>query len=160
MTTNVNKQELLLRLQAGYDRFRQMIAHLTPAQLQTVGVIGTWSIKDVIAHFIAHEQFALRELAAARRVERYDNPFEDTDEMNGAAVAQNAGAPVEQVLLAWETSFRQVVAMVETLTDDEFAVDGPVVRCLDDTIDGALANNTYEHYSEHTPAILAWIEQW
>src|SRR5215471_18606058 len=134
MDSDINKQELLQRLQGGYDRFQQLIVHLTPAQLQVAGVIGRWSIKDLIAHFITHEQFALSEIAAARQGKTYHNPFQDADEMNAAVVEQYTDAPIEQVLVAWETSFRQVVAAVEALTDAEFAVDGSVVRLLEDTI--------------------------
>jgi hypothetical protein len=159
MNTDVDKQELLRRLHSGFARLHQMIAHLTPQQLDTAGVIGTWSIKDTIAHFIAHEQFALNELSAARRGESYRNPFRDSDAMNAAAVAQYVDEPVDRVLRAWEASFRQVVATVDSLTEADFSPDGSVVHCLGDTIDGALANNTYEHYAEHLPAIEAWMRQ-
>lgn len=159
MDGDVDKQELLQRLQLGYVRFQQLIVHRTPDQLQVAGVIGSWSIKDLIAHFIAHEQFALREIAAARRGERYHTPFQDTDQMNAAVVEQYADTPIEHVLVAWETSFRQVVAEVEALTDAEFAIDGTVVGLLEDTIDGALGNNTYEHYAEHTPEVVSWLSR-
>lgn len=157
MDRDIGKQELLQRLQSGYARFQQLIAHLTPAQLQAPGVIGRWSIKDLIAHFIAHEQFALSEIAAAQRGEKYHSPFQDSDEINAAVVEQYADTPAEEVFAAWETSFRGVVAAVQALADAEFAADGAVARLLEDTIDGALANNTYEHYAEHTPAVAAWI---
>ena len=71
MQLNGEKQDLLERLHAGYKHFRLIIGDLTPLQLQTPGVVGHWSLKDLIAHFIAHEQFALRELVAARQGEHY-----------------------------------------------------------------------------------------
>lgn len=157
MTVEVTKQVLLQRLRAGYARFHQILTPLTPSQLETKGVIGSWSIKDTIAHFIAHEQFALCELAAAQRGETYENPYADTDTMNAGAVAQYAQAALDQVLLDWNTSFQQIIAAVESLREIDFAEDSLVVSCLSDTIDGALANNTYDHYAEHIPIIQAWI---
>ncbi len=46
MDRDIDKQELLQRLQAGYDHFQHLIVHLTPAQLQAAGVIGNWSILE------------------------------------------------------------------------------------------------------------------
>lgn len=61
----VDRIELLRRLDREYRRFCNRIAPLTPEQMQTPGVVGLWSTKDLIAHLIAHEQFALRELEHA-----------------------------------------------------------------------------------------------
>ena len=157
MAEHVSKYELLQRLHKGCEQFRHLIAPLTHAELGTPGVLGAWSIKDIVAHFIAHEQFALGELAAARNGEAFEYPVEGTDAINAAATAQHSGTPAEQVLLRWEQSFRQVVALAEALAEADFAPDSAVVQRLGDTIDGALANNTYEHYAEHTPAVREWI---
>jgi hypothetical protein len=156
---DVDKSELLARLHTGYTQVHGLIAPLTPSQLQTGGVIDGWSIKDLIAHFIAHEQFALHEIAAAQRGEHFHHPYHDTDAMNAAIVAHYADTSPEQVLCDWERSFGQVIALVEGLTDAEFHASGAVVQLLGDTIDGALANNTYEHYAEHMPTLLAWLSQ-
>lgn len=159
MTSEIDKQELLRRLQSGYEHFRLQIAPLTATQLERGSAIGSWSVKDLVAHFIAHEQFALHEISAARRGQQEPIPFPDTDETNSAAIERYADATADQVLQAWETSFHQIVALVQSLDDNEFAPEGPLVRCLGDSIDGALANNTYEHYAEHAPALLLWVKR-
>lgn len=46
-------------------------------------------------------------------------------------------------------SARQVVAAVAALAEADFDPAGPLAAALDDTIDGALANNTYAHWAEH-----------
>ncbi|KPV51370.1 hypothetical protein SE17_21570 [Kouleothrix aurantiaca] len=159
MTAAIGKRELLARLHAGYDAFQQLIAPLSEAQMSAPGVQGAWSLRDVVAHFVAHEQFALHELAAARRGERYQHPISGSDAMNAAAVAEHSATPAGEVLHAWEASFRAVVAAVTALREDDFADGSALTAALGDTIDGALANNTYEHYAEHTPALLAWLAQ-
>lgn len=159
MTASMTKAALLQRLHAGYQQVEQLIAPLTSEQLQTKGVVGDWSIQDIIAHFIAHEQFALRELAAAQRDETYQNPYADTDVMNAEAVGQYAQLAVDHVMDAWEESFHQIITAVQLLADADFLADSAVVQRLGDTIDGALANNTYDHYAEHLPAMQTWIAQ-
>jgi uncharacterized protein (TIGR03083 family) len=157
MKAGIPQSELLHRLHAGYRAFHALIDPLDAGQLQQAGVIGDWSVKDLVAHFIAHEQFALAELSAARRGEQYQPEFGDTDTLNAEAVARYAVQPVAAVLAAWQVSFRQLVAAVESLSAAEYADDGMLARCLNDTIEGALANNSYEHYAEHRPAVEAWI---
>jgi uncharacterized protein (TIGR03083 family) len=155
----VDRAELLRRLDREYRRFHSAIAPLTPAQLQAHGVVGAWSIKDVIAHFIVHEQFALHELQHALRGERYRPQEPETATINARAVAERRSQSLDDVLQAWDESYHQVVAAVRSLTDAAFDPTGPVVQLLEDTIDGALGNNTYDHYAEHLPTIEAWVRQ-
>jgi len=41
------------------------------------------------------------------------------------------------------------------LTESDFAPGSALEHALGDTVDGALANNTYEHYVEHLPGLEA-----
>jgi uncharacterized protein (TIGR03083 family) len=157
MGQHVDKVELLRRLDREYHRLHAVIAGLTPKQMQMPGVVEGWSIKDLIAHFIPHEQFALEELRHALRGEPLVVDAGSADTINDRVVAHQRQQSLAEVLAAWEQSFQQVVSAVEQLPDAAFDPAGPVVRTLDDTIDGALANNTYDHYAEHLPAIQAWI---
>jgi len=155
----VDRKELLKRLDHEYRRFRNSIAPLTPKHFETPGVVGTWSIKDLIAHFIAHEQFALHELQHALRGERYQPDENEADAINDRAVADYQQQSLDEVLHAWDISYHQIVVLVEALPDDAFQPMGSFVQVLEDTIDGALGNNTYLHYAEHLPSVEAWLRQ-
>ncbi len=157
MDQHIGRAELLARLARSYQRVIATLAPLTPAQLGTPGVVGDWSIKDVLAHFIAHEQFALAELDHARRGQRYEPGMADLDTINARAVAERQGKPAIAVLRDWQASYQQVVAAVQALPEADFDPAGPLAQALGDTIDGALGNNSYEHYAEHLPAIEAWL---
>ena len=159
MEETIDRTELLLRLERAYNRFRDAIAPLTETELQTAGAAGKWSIQDLVAHFIVHEQAALCELKHARRGERYQPAEQDTDRTNDLAVEEWAGYSSGYVLQAWEKSFRQVVAAVQGLHETDFDPAGALVQALGDTIDGAFGNNTYGHYAEHFPSVEAWIHQ-
>ena len=82
----MNRDALTEALEAARAKLDAALEGLNAEELTAPGTIGDWSIKDLLAHFIAHEQFALSELAAARRGETYRNPFQDSDEMNAAAL--------------------------------------------------------------------------
>jgi ribosomal protein S18 acetylase RimI-like enzyme len=159
MDETVDRTELLRRLEREYRRFQGALAALAPEQLEAPGAIDAWSIKDLVAHLIAHEQFALREVRHALRGERFVPDTHDSRVVNARAVAERQHQPAAEVLQAWEASFEQVVAAIQALPDSAFDPDGAVVQLLEDTIDGAFGNNTYEHYAEHLPAVEAWLRQ-
>jgi uncharacterized protein (TIGR03083 family) len=145
----VSKAELLDRLQRDHTRLEAVLDRLTPAQLTAPGAIGAWSIKDLLAHLIAHEQRALEEVRSALRDERLEIDHAANDAFNAGAVTAYRALSLAAVREAWEASYRQVVETVATLPDAAFDPSGPVVAALADSIDGALANNTYAHYAEH-----------
>jgi trans-aconitate methyltransferase len=118
-----------------------------------------WSVKDVIAHFIAHEQRALDELDHALRGEPYHFDFGCNDTFNEGAVLACRKLSYEDVVAAWENSVAGVMAVVKQLTDADFDPAGVVVQRLEDSIDGAMANNTYEHWQDHGAQIEAWLQQ-
>lgn len=157
MEQQVGRDELLARLERSYRRVIDTLVPLAPAQLETPGVVGDWSIKDVLVHFIAHEQFALAELAQARRGQPFEPEAAGSDAINARAVGERAHQPAASVLRDWQDSYQQVVSAVRALADADFDPGGTLAQALGDTIDGALGNNSYEHYAEHLPAIEAWL---
>lgn len=155
----VGKDELLRRLHNGYREFNEGIKQLSSEQMETPGANGTWSIKEVISHFIAHEQFALTEIRYALAGKQYVPAETDIHLFNEQAVAVRRDQSLEQIIQAWDESFRQVIEVVERLPESAFDPSGDYIRLLGDTIDGALGNNTYQHYAEHLVTITTWISK-
>jgi uncharacterized protein (TIGR03083 family) len=152
------KAELLRRLVDEQNRFVSLLDGLTPQQYLEPCVIGGWSIRDLLAHLIAHEQRALLELAFAQRGETFAIDHAMGNAFNGGAAM--ACRPLDPIVLraAWERSYQQVVDAVAALSDDEFLPSSPLGLALGDSIDGALGNNTYGHYAEHRVDVERWLE--
>jgi hypothetical protein len=157
METQVGKEELLERLERERELFTAVLARIPPARLDARGALGDWSVKDIVAHLVAHEQRALEELRRALRGERLEIDHDANDAFNAGAVAALRGQPFEVVLAIWDASYEEVVETVVALPEETFAPASSVVTALDDSIDGALANNTYAHYAEHRPDLEAWL---
>jgi len=153
MDALVTKPVLLDRLHQEYTRFHSCLAQLTAEQMNVPHTIRDWSVKDLIAHLIAHEQRALHEVRAAVWGQRVDIDHAANNTFNAGAAAATRPYPIEAVLEAWQRSFDEVVAEVTALPDVYFHESHPITNILDDTIDGTLANNTYAHYCEHIPDI-------
>jgi hypothetical protein len=157
MESHVTKVELLRRLEAGQAQFEAVLARLTPTQIEHLEVGDGWTVKDLLAHFIAHEQRALEELRMALRDEPADIPLLDNDAFNLGAIFACRSQSFEQIRAAWNESFREVISAVQALTEADFDPSGSLVQRLGDTIDGAFANNSYEHYAAHRQELEAAI---
>lgn len=156
-STKVSRAELLSRLARDHQLLEATLAALTPRQHSAPGVLGKWSVKDILAHLIAHEQQALDELRDARLGERIEIDHASLDLFNAEAVRASHARSYDEVHASWNASYREVVAAVETLPDEDFAPDSPIAQTLGDSIDGALGNNTYAHYAEHRAEIEHWL---
>jgi uncharacterized protein (TIGR03083 family) len=155
----VDKAELLRRIQREQEAFLQVLEDVPDDALTTPNTIGQWSVKDLVAHFIAHEQRALRELQTAARGEKFNIPLDDNDAFNALAVESLQTHSLQDVLAAWVASTAQLQTAVEALSDDDFDPASPTCEALEDSIDGALGNNTYEHYAEHLPEVEKWLRK-
>src|SRR4030095_374046 len=62
-TEHIGKSELLLRLRTSRDPVASLLAAIPPAAFLQSDTIDRWSVRDLLAHFVAHEQRALAEIA-------------------------------------------------------------------------------------------------
>ncbi len=157
---------LLERIRSARAPLETAFAGLGAERMTERPAQGGWSIKDHLAHVTLWEELALG------RVEgRTDREYElfgmdeataeaaDIDALNAAVYERNKDKPLEQVLSAFQATHARLLAAIERLpaTDLErpFSADDPRQRTLRTTI----AENTYEHYPEHTQAIQALAGQ-
>jgi uncharacterized protein (TIGR03083 family) len=159
MESHVNQAELLERLAREHERLEAVLAQLTPEECMTQRIAGDWTIQDILAHLIAHEQRALQELHSARRGEPLMIDHSATDRFNAEAVQALRGKSYEEVYTMWSASYHAAVMAVRSLSADDFAPTSLTVTTLGDSIDGALGNNTYEHAAEHRREIERWLER-
>ncbi len=149
----VGKAELVERLKRESGRLDDAIK-----RLDRNARIGAWSLAEFLAHLIAHEQRAMNEVQAALRGEPFAIDHDANDAFNQGAAFSSRAYPLATVYRAWLDSSASVIDFVRSLPDDVFRAPNAVTRILGDTVDGALANNTYAHYAEHVPNLLGLLE--
>jgi Mycothiol maleylpyruvate isomerase N-terminal domain len=157
---HVEKRELLLRIRTSRDSVASLIAAIPPTAFLQTDALGHWSARDLLAHFVAHEQRALAEIVLAQRGERLTIDHAGADEFNAGAAFAWAPLQPAEARAAWDRSYRRVVEALEALSEADFAPGSALEQALGDTVDGALANNTYAHYAEHLPALEAFVARY
>jgi hypothetical protein len=153
---------LLSIMQAERAEWEALLAQVGEERMDTPGVEGQWSVKDIVAHLTWYDRTVVEGAQTVMRGE----PFVRTglralatDERNERIAAESHNRPLRDVLADSRQVFDQVLAVVRACPDDVLA-DGHLVGLPEDMPPWVLvANNTYEHYREHGRAIRAWLDR-
>jgi len=157
----MDKLRLLDMIRMEHDFLLRALAGLTPDEMAVPGVVGEWSIKDILAHVTVWEQRFLGWLDAADRGETPERPepgytWDDTDALNERDFRANQGRALAEIWVDFERSYAQMVERTIALPDDvlltpayyAWTEDWPLWRYLD--------ANAGEHYREHAEQIRKW----
>jgi hypothetical protein len=117
------------------------------------GVVGDWSVKDVIAHVTTWEEETLKLLPlimAGGRPPRYVT-YGGIDAFNAQMSERKRGLSVAEVQDQAEATHRRLIAFVQSAPEEHFTQETRARR--------RLRLDTYGHYPEHTAAIREWRER-
>lgn len=156
----MTKQELLKTIQKEREAFEAALAGLTPEQMTAPGAMGEWSVKDLIGHIAMWESQLVTALYAIERgvTPRLPRPSE-VDAINAQSYAEQRERPLDRVLADWRAVHIQLLKHLNTVQERDL-IDPKRWRWMEgEPLWKLVANNTFEHYAEHRPAIEAWRAQ-
>jgi hypothetical protein len=159
MDDRLTREEILSQLQTEYERLQGTLGRMTKVHMTEAGVVGYWSIKDVLAHLIYWNRLPIRELLAALNGETMEYEEGSVDEINARAVAAYREHSLEETRAEFDQSFQEVVGAISGLPDSAFQPNNPLEEAMGDHIAGVFGSNTYEHYPIHERQIRDWIER-
>jgi hypothetical protein len=146
-------EKLLQRLDTAWVEFQESYAGLSEAQMMVPGVVGDWSVKDILAHVTIWEEEALKHLPliiAGGRPPRYVT-YGGIDAFNAQMIAQKRDLALADVRWQHEDTHRRLIDFVRSAPADQFARETRARR--------RLRLDTYGHYPLHTGAIREWRER-
>lgn len=158
----INKVQLIEKIQTGFTAFKGLLAEFDAEQLTQPGVIGNWSIKDILAHILVHEQRMLRWMRERMRGEQpfmyqpYAMPDDELNRLNEEIYHENRECPLGEIRNALEAAHAETLQLVETSNDEEL-FDSSRYQLMDgEPLWEAIAANTFRHYAEHSHDIRTW----
>ena len=144
------KQDLLSDAVSEYRAFHESIHGLNEEHMTEVW-LGTWSVRDVIAHISGWQ----REMAPAlERLARGERPFtgaegyDDVEAWNARFAAAQQEVSVADVLLDFDRVHEQFMHAAAQVPEERYVPDRTAWKILDVT--------GVQHYREHREEILAW----
>lgn len=148
-------ESLLAELRSERDAF---IAALDAVDLELVtvpGIVGEWSVRDLVAHvafWAEHATEALR-LAAAGRGNEFAYDTAQTDAMNALLLEESRQTTPDAAVEREERAFEALAAAVADL--DPALLDLRLGN--GDTVANVIGYDGAAHYREHTCHLRAWF---
>ena len=156
MAASMDKQAILNSIQDSYAAFEAGLASLEAGQMTEPVLAGGWSVKDTLAHLSIWHRRALDVLDPVEPPRVPGIPasgIEDTDinQFNDRFYEEQKDQPLDEALASFRESYRQLLAVVERMTEADL-----MSPLRDETrLWEVVAGNTYDHYPEHLSAIRA-----
>ena len=164
------KEIFLARLMHERDKFELLLNRVGYTRRMTLkGVAGKWSIKDMLAHILAYEQYIADRMDEILRDEVYlpcrtqnaldafldefgypdfGSPLLDDDGPNEWIVEKYKNVSLDEVVTQEIQAFAAVVSSLEKISEEMLNQHNLYDR---------IANNTFLHYREHTADIKRWL---
>ncbi len=150
----MKRERLYERLESRWRELHDAFEGLSDEGLLEGGVVGPWSVRDVLAHVTTWDEEALKALPViveGGRVPRYSDLYGGIDAFNALVQGRKRGLSLEQVLTELEETHRRLLSYLDGVPDAAFATEGRFLR--------RLRQDTYGHYREHAEQIRAWREK-
>jgi hypothetical protein len=166
----MSRKQFLSRLLHERDRFELLLNHVGFTRRMTMkGVAGHWSIKDIIAHIWAYEQYIADRLNEILHGETYSacrthnaleafldefgypdfgSPLLDDDTANAWVFEKFRNIPLEEIVAQEIQAFTSIVSALEAMPEESIKRHNVLER---------VADNTYHHYRTHMRDIRTWL---
>ena len=163
MQSPTTKSELLVTIQTDNQALLDQVHHFSPAEQQTPGVNGEWAIKDLLTHLTAWEELFLGWYATGARGETPVTPapghtwgWKSLGALNERIFLQHKEQSPVEAAQAFAASHEQVVALIQTLSEEELFIPGRYGWLGKATLAASIRANTYNHYRWATKLIRQW----
>ena len=158
MTTLMNKAIFLETLQTGRAQWEALLAKVDQARMTEPGIEGEWSLKDILAHIAWYEREMVG-ILQTRALVGSSLWVLPNAERNAAIFDQNRNRSLSEVLTEAQRVYSELLHAAQSLTDDDL-IDPSRYRDMpaDWVPWKVFADNSYEHYAAHIPAIRAWLD--
>ena len=147
----MKRERLIERLETRWRELHDAIQGLPRHSLMEPGVVGRWSIRDVLAHISTWEEEAMKALLVILEggpLPRYSTLYGGIDAFNAQAQERKQDLNLEEVFAELEETHQRLLSLLDGVPDAAFARESRFLR--------RLRQDTYGHYREHARQILAW----
>jgi hypothetical protein len=166
----MNKKLFISRLLRERDKFEILVNRVGFTHRLTLkGVVGKWSVKDILAHILAYEQYMADRMQEIQQNETYipsktqtaldafldefgypdfGSPLLDEDAPNAWVVEKYRNVSLEDIIMQELNAFASIIEALEAMTEATIEQHNIYDR---------IASNTYKHYREHIRDIKRWL---
>ena len=157
-----DKIGILQSIETERQRLESNLSALNDEEMVKSGVIGDWSIKDILAHLVDWEQRFLGWYQAGLRGEVPETPapgltWNDLDELNLRIYEQNRERSLQSVIQEFNRSYNQVLETVKAIPEEDIFPVGRYAWTGKANLAGYILANTANHYRWAKTGIRKWL---
>jgi hypothetical protein len=155
----MNKTEILTSLAEGRDSLLESIQGLSGKELEEPGVIGEWSVKDILIHLTHWEAELVKLLWQAKQGVTPTTVHFDpasVDEINAQWFKESQFRPFKIAMDDFLGVRKQTIRRVEELSVEELTDPYYFPWLSDQPLWEWIANDSFEHEAEHEAQIRDW----
>ena len=136
----------------GNWRMLREVLDLVPAgRVDEAGVVGSWSVKDLVGHVATWDDEASG--ALSRYLDDGDatalTTWPDVDDFNAREAERKRDTELSDLLRELKKSHRRLLEVLDRLSDADVGRGD---------VSGRIRSDTYYHYADHASQIRAWLE--
>ena len=151
MPRPTSKSDLLAAIEKERGALETLLELLTPEQMTDPGVVGEWSVKDVLAHLVEWEQMVLGWHATGLRGETPEMPapgfkWNQTPQLNQQIYEKHRERPLDEVLERFRASHQEILGVIRGLSNEEMFTTGHFAWTKKNTLGTYLVSATSSHY--------------
>lgn len=159
----LNKDVILERMQVERRQLEKNLAELTEEEMVEGGVIGEWSVKDVLAHLIDWEQRFLGWYEAGLQGEVPETPapgvtWGELHILNQQIFEKHRNRPLDDILAEFQASYQRVLATIQELSEEDMFQVGLYAWTGTGNIASYIRANTSNHYRWAKVQIRKWLK--
>lgn len=156
----MTRDEILRAIKEQHAELDAALAGIPADQLTKRPIVEWWTAKDLLGHVALWEQVALKHI----REYKHDGvpkqlgikDDDDLDRYNKRGIAMRRDLSLETIRAELDTTYRELVAAIESLSDADLVKPLPEPWGDGATLERLIAVNSYQHVPEHIEQIEKW----
>lgn len=159
----MEKNQLINTLRIERAAWDALLKEVGEERMSTPGVVGDWSVKDIIAHITAWQRRPVEWLAAARRGDKpkpapWPPSLAGDDPINAWIYDANRNRPLKEVLAESRQVHDKLMQGLESMPEQELNDASRFSWLNGNSLADSIPGNSYEHYQHHSQDIQAWLK--
>lgn len=162
MSVSKSKDEVIKDIKSKRKLLEKSLSNLTEQEMLLRGVVGEWSIKDILAHLMAWEKLFLTWYKSGLQNKK---PNITPVGMSGKAITavnerffhQYKDWSLKKVLRETQISYEKTLAEIEAMSEEDIFEPGRFPWTGHLTVEKYISGNTYNHYAWARSKICQWI---
>ncbi len=154
----MTKAELIQKIESDWDNLQAALDGLTEEQMHRPGVVGEWTIKDILAHITAWQSRLIATMFKAERglTPEAAEPGKTIDQLNEKFYREMKDRSFDQVWDDLDSSYHQLLSRLEGWKEKDLFDPKRFKWMKGEPFVEYIAGDSYEHYAEHAEQIRKW----